>query len=511
MTLRDYPAVVARRKWLVIIAVLLASTVALALTAMQTPIYSASSEVLVEPRGQDVLFENQVVALNAREISTEIQVIEGEQVRRRVQSDLGLDSPPPPADASSAGASNVIVIGVRDANAANAQTYADAYAGAYIAVRRDAAAADLVAASTEVQAAIDGLQRQIDDLPDDDPRRPALLTQLSNFSATLDQLRVDAALRTSGASIVRAAELPTSPVEPTPARTVALAAAVGLLIGLVGAFVVNYLDDTVHGEDDLERITDQPVLAVLPTERPTGQGPVSLSDPDRASAESYRAFRTNLQFLGLDRPIRSIQVTSPMAAEGATTVSTNLAVVLAQAGHRVALLDCNLRRPRVHEVFGCSPTPGFTDLLLGAAPKSVVNHVDVDDTHRLSVYVAGGVPSNPSEMLSGRRTQRLLADMADHYDYVIIDSAPILPVSDSLALSMWADAVCVVVQAGTTTDEQVIGTLERLDRVGAPVIGLVLNQAAKMGGVGDTYDGHRVDARTSSMPTETPGQLSVAP
>ncbi len=503
MTLRDYAAVVARRKWIVIISVLLASAVALGLSAMQTPIYSASSEVLIQPRGQDGLFENQVVALNQRAISTEIQVIEGEQVRQRVQSNLGLDSPPPPADASSAGETDVIVISVRDANAANAQTYANAYAVAYIEVRREAAVAALLAATTEVQTAINGLQAQIDDLSDDDPRRTSLFTQMANFNTTLDQLRVDAALRTGGATIIRTAELPTTPVEPTPARTVVLAAVVGLLIGLGAAFLIDYLDDKVRGEEDLERITDQPVLAVLPTDRPTDYWPVALSHPDHASVESYRGFRTNLQFLSLDRPIRSIQLTSSMAGEGKTTVSTNLAVVLAQAGHRVALLDCDLRRPRVHEVFGVPPTPGFTDLLLGAAPKTVVNHVPVDDTHVLSVYAAGAVPSNPSEMLSGRRTQRLLADMAEHYDYVIIDSAPILPVSDSLALSASADAVCVVVQAGKTTDDQVVGTLERLERVGAPVIGLVLNQAAKMGAVGYTYGGYSAYARGSSMPPET--------
>ena len=502
MTLRDYARVVERRKWIVIAAVLIATIVALVLSALQTPIYSASADILIQPRGQDGLFDSQVVALNDRAIQTEIQVIEGEAIRQRVQADLGLATPPPPVDAASAGQTDVIVLRVRDANAANAQTYANAYAEAYIDVRRERGVADLLAASTEVQTAIDGLQAQIDALPDDDPGRASLFTQLSNFNTTLDQLRVDAALKTGGATIIRTAELPTEPVEPTPARTVILAAVVGLLIGLGGAFLVDYLDDKVRSEDDLQRISDLPVLAVLPTDRPTDNLPVSLSHPDHASVESYRGFRTNLQFLGLDRPIRSIQLTSSTAAEGKTTVSTNLAVVLAQAGHRVAIIDCDLRRPRVHEVFGIDPTPGFTDLLLGELPKRVVRHVAVDDTHHVSVYPAGAVPSNPSEMLSGRRTQRLLADMADHYDYVIIDSAPILPVSDSLALSAAADAVCVVVQAGNTSDDQVAGTLERLERVGAPVIGLVLNQAAKMGQVGYTYGGYSSYAKGTSMPPQ---------
>lgn len=503
MTLRDYAQVVARRKWIVITAVLLSATVALLLSALQTPIYSASSEVLVQPRGQDGLFEDQVVALNERAIQTEIQVIEGETVRQRVQTDLGLDSPPPDANASSAGETDVIVISVRDSNAANAQTYANAYAEAYISVRREAAVSELLAASTEVQTAIDGLQSQIDALPEGDPRRTALFTQLSNFNTTLDQLRVDAALRTGGATIIRTAELPTDPVEPTPIRTVTLAAVVGLLIGLGAAFLVDYLDVKIRGEEDVQRLTDLPVLAVLPTDRPTDHRPIALSHPDHASVESYRGFRTNLQFLGLDRPIRSIHLTSSNAGDGKTTVSTNLAVVLAQAGHRVALIDCDLRRPRVHQVFGIDQSPGFTDLLLGVAPRTVVRHVSVDDRHRLSVYPAGAVPSNPSELLSGRRTQRLVADMAEHYDFVVIDSAPILPVSDSLALATAADAVCVVVQADKTTSDHVTSTLERLERVGAPVIGLVLNQAATIGPGGYSYGGYSAYAKGSGpAPTD---------
>ena len=246
MTLRDYATVVTRRKWVVIAAVLIAAVVAVGLTALQTPIYSASSEVLVQPRGEDGLFQEQVVNLNDRAIQTEIQVVEGAQVRQRVQETLGLAELPAEANASSVGDTDVISIAVRDANAANAQTLANAYASAYIDVRREQSVNQLLAASAEVQVAIDDLQAQLDALADDDPRRTGLVTQLSNFNTTLDQLRVDAALRTGGAAIIKAAELPTSPVEPTPSRTVVLAIVVGLLIGLGAAFLLDYLDDKVR-------------------------------------------------------------------------------------------------------------------------------------------------------------------------------------------------------------------------------------------------------------------------
>ena len=222
MTLRDYGNVLLRRRWIVVIATLLPALVAVALTALQTPVYAASAQVLVQPRGQDGLFENQIINLNERAIETEIQVVEGQAVRSRVQQDLALDEAPPEADASAVGQTDVISIEVRDTNAANAQILADAYAEAYIDVRREQAVSELLAASAEVQVAIDELQADLDALPDDDPRASSLVAQIANFGTTLDQLRVDAALRTGGAAIIQPAELPETPVEPTPLRTVTL-------------------------------------------------------------------------------------------------------------------------------------------------------------------------------------------------------------------------------------------------------------------------------------------------
>lgn len=491
MTLRDYGNVLARRRWIVIFAVALTTLTAVALTALQTPVYSASADVLVQQRGQGGFFENQSNYVDpTRAIDTEIQVIEGQEVNKRVQDDLGLSELPPGASASAVGSTDVISIAVSDANSSNAATLADAYAVAYVDVRREQAVNELLKASAEVQVAIDGIQTQIDALGEGDARRPALVNQLANFNTTLDQLRVDAALRTGGVAIIKTADVPTAPISPTPKRTAVLAAVVGLLIGLGAAFLLDYLDDKVRSESDLEALVDRTVLAVVPIDTPPDNRPIAISEPSHDAVEAYRGLRTNLQFLGLDRPIRVVQLTSSLAGEGKTTTATNLAVVLAQAGHRVALVDADLRRPRVHEVFAIPQFPGFTDLLLGAEAKDVVNHVDIDEGIRLSVYASGSVPSNPSEMLSGRRIKQLLAEMGSHYDYVIVDSAPILPVSDSVALSGAVDGVFVVAQAGRATDSDVVETVGRLDRVSAPILGLVLNQASRNTKGGYAYGGY---------------------
>ena len=476
MTLHDYAGVMMRRKWIVIASALITTLVAVAMSALQTPIYSAGAEVLVEPRGQGGLFNENLEYVDYRAIDTEIKVMEGQAVRDRVRSDLGVDGALPGVSGSSIGDTDVIGLTVRDPNAANAAILANAYAEAYIDIRREQSVNELLAASTEVQIAIDDIESQIAALEAGDPSRGPLVTQLANFNTTLDQLRVDAALRTGGAITIRSADTPGSPIEPTPLRTAILALIVGVMIGLGAAFFVDYLDDKVRIAEDLEKLTPRAILAEVPVDPPTGNEPFALSDPNHLSVEAYRGLRTNVQFLALDQTLNVVQITSSLAGEGKTTTATNLAIVLARAGHRVALIDADLRRPRIHEAFDVPTSPGLTDLLLGGLPKDAVNVVDIGNDHRLFVYTAGVVPSNPSEMLSGRRMKKLIAQMGDHYDFVVVDSAPVLPVSDSVALAGFVDAVIVVAHAGRVTTSNVTDTLERLDKVAAPVIGLVLNQ-----------------------------------
>lgn len=208
MSLRDYAGVVLRRKLVVAAAIAMALVVAVVSSVLQTPVYSASAEVLVQPRGQDGLFEDQVVNLTDRSIQTEIQVIEGQAVAQRVQEDLGLDDLPADVNASSVGQTDVIALAVRSTNAANARTLANSYANSYIQVRLEQSVGELLAASAQVQERVTDLEEQLAALPDDDPTRNGLVAQLSNFNLTLDQLRVDQNLRTGGAIVIKSAELP---------------------------------------------------------------------------------------------------------------------------------------------------------------------------------------------------------------------------------------------------------------------------------------------------------------
>jgi polysaccharide biosynthesis transport protein len=201
--------------------------------------------------------------------------------------------------------------------------------------------------------------------------------------------------------------------------------------------------------------------------------------------------------------MKVIAVTSALPGEGKTTTASNLAVVLAQAGHEVALVDADLRRPRAHEVFAVPPVPGLTEALLGEPIDLVVS----DLGGHLHVVTAGRVPPNPSEMMSNARFDAFLKAMAARYEYVVLDAPPILPVSDSVALTRWVDGVLVVAQADRLSRRDLTESLARLERVGAPVIGLVLNKARSSGTEGGTYGysyGYGYGARPQPEDDEQP-------
>jgi capsular exopolysaccharide synthesis family protein len=195
-------------------------------------------------------------------------------------------------------------------------------------------------------------------------------------------------------------------------------------------------------------------------------------------AEAYRSLRTSIQFLSLDRSIKSIQFTSPGASEGKTTTLANVAVAIAQAGQRVVVVCCDLRRPRLHEFFNMSNQVGFTSVLLGDATLREALQ-PVPGLEGLQILASGQIPPNPSELLSSARTAELLSTLADYADIVLIDSPPVLPVTDAVVLAGQVDATVLVAAAGRSTQSHVSRALEVLGRVEAPIAGLVLNRASE--------------------------------
>ena len=203
---------------------------------------------------------------------------------------------------------------------------------------------------------------------------------------------------------------------------------------------------------------------------------ITLTNPRSPVSEAYRTLRTNLEFFSLDEPIRTLVVTSPGAEEGKSTVLANLAVALAQGGKRVILVDCDLRRPTQHTLFGLDNATGLTTMMLDEAAQAdpPLRETPVDG---LRVLPAGPPPPNPAELLGSRRMKETLAALLKKADVLLFDAPPVLAVTDALVLAVQTNGVLLVVKAGGTTREHVQQAKERLERVNARIVGAVLNNA----------------------------------
>ena len=491
--LRVAARVVRRRRASILGFVLVVAGAALIGSLIQDPVYESTAELLLEPRDASLFDSNTGRLVDpARNIETEIRVLQSRPVRDKVRAAIGSA---PPVHAHAVGVTDLIEVSARSGNAEEAARIANAYAESYIEFRRDGAVNSLVQGVERLQSQVDeqqteinGLQGQVNELPPGDDtglattlkaRLDSALQQQQALKEKLDQLQVDASLRSGGAQLVTPADPSKSPVEPRPVRTVAVALVIGLVLGLAQAFLFEYLDDTIKTREDLERVIgDRAVLGMTPASRSWKGGKdlraASIASPNSVLAESYRALRTSIQFAGLGRPLQILQVTSPSSSEGKTTTIANLAVTLAQAGQRVVAVSCDLRRPRLHEFFGLSNEVGFTSVLLRTASISDALQ-KVPGHERLRFLAAGPAPPNPSELLSHPRTRELFDALKAQADIVLVDSPPVLPVTDAAVLSRVADGVLIVANAGSTTRKALRATTTVLDQVGAPIVGFLLN------------------------------------
>jgi capsular exopolysaccharide synthesis family protein len=237
------------------------------------------------------------------------------------------------------------------------------------------------------------------------------------------------------------------------------------------------LDDSLKTKSDLQRASRLPVLGVI------GEAPEWSTEPGRAddtsppAAEAFRALRTSLQMLSVDKPLKVIQVTSAGIAEGKTTVVANLGTALARTGQRVVLLDADLRRPALHEVFGLPNDCGVSSILSGAVSLEAAIQ-PVPNVSNLVLLGSGPEPPTPAELLASKKMAELMFRLRTEYDVVIVDTPPALAVTDAMVVTTWAEGVVVVACFGRTRRRQLQNALDLLRQGDAPLVGTVLNRIA---------------------------------
>jgi non-specific protein-tyrosine kinase len=304
-----------------------------------------------------------------------------------------------------------------------------------------------------------------------------------NVLAQLENIRLAEVNASDTITVIEDAVPPSrdEPVRPRKLMNTLLAAIVGGMIGLGTAFLIEYLDDTIRTPDDIARVTQLSTLGIIARDKKNEDGGlITLIEPRSPIAEAYRTIRTGIQFASVDKPLRTLVITSAGPGEGKSTSVANIAVVMAQAGKRVVVVDADLRKPTQHKRWGIPNTVGLTGVMLMDVEElddeNLEQLLTPTPVENLWVLTSGQLPHNPSELLGSQKLQQVIERLKETYDTIILDSPPALAVTDPIVLGQVMDGIIIVVDAGTTREPALIHVLSELEKVQAHIVGLILNR-----------------------------------
>jgi tyrosine-protein kinase len=511
--LRSYLGVIARRRWLVILTTLVFLGVALAFSLIPAPRYRVRAQVQTTGVADPLvlIFGNNTGPDLDRQAAAEIAYLNSTDIRYEAgrayngalpDSEIFRVVARPIQGVNETVTSSVVELSLVSSQPEEAASLVNIYARSYVDLRRNRLVerfitvqqsleeyqerieeerADvrqpIVALQDQLQAgtAPEGTSERIRQLEDElAPQLDSLGATIGNLEQRIQDTQLAQATATDGsAEVLSLAGVPDTPVSPNIPLNMAVGLTFGLFLGAALAFVRDYFDDSVKSKEVVDRTTGVPTLGLIPKVENGGEL-VTVGQPSSPAAEAFRSLRTAVKFLGIDRQVRVVQVTSPSPSEGKTFTAVNLAVALAQAGDRVVVVGADLRRPRLEQLLDVPLTPGLTGVLIGdvTLPQAIQS---VPSVPNLSVLPAGQPPPNPSELLSGERARRLVDVLGQTYASVVIDCPPVLPVTDSLVVARMVDTTLLVTSAHKTSKRALIRAVELLRQVDAPLAGSVLN------------------------------------
>lgn len=514
MELRFYFNLLRKWLWLIILCGAIAGAAAYLLSRQQTPIYEATSTVLInQARSATRGTEYADILTSERVARTYAEILKDWPVLQQAASQFGFgENYQAMAEQYQL---DVSVVPVRDTQLVrvaveannpevaalvantlpivfmnmNQQQQRDRYEITRQELQRELA--EIEGNMTSTQEAIDVLGNP--ETADAKSELSQLESALKRYEASyisllssLEELRLSEVQTADNIVLTTPAQIPESPVRPRVLLNTLLAALVGAMLAVGAAFLIEYLDDTIKTPEDIRVLSGLPTLgAVIALDGDTPQKRlVAQTDPRSPAAESYRVLRTNLQFSSLDKPLGSIVVTSPGPGEGKSTTAANLALVIAQAGSRVLLLDGDLRRPNVHRLFQLPNNTGLTTAMLnvGQVPASSIQKTL---NPQLSVMTSGPIPPNPAELLGSARMKELIQQLQNDFELIIVDSPPLLAVADPAIVSKQVDGLLLVIGSGETRADMLDRAMERLEGVGSRPLGIVLNKLTHR--TGGTY------------------------
>ncbi len=453
--------------WLIILAGIIAGAAAYFMSSRQTPIYETSTRLLVSNPPSISNVDSYNGMLNSYTMpNTYSEMVVDSPVLQDVIDTLKLDMTAEELKGSIAvdlvTDTQILVVTVTDTNPQRAAEIANTLTAVFADRVREIYAERYTSSKEGIAIQVEDMSTKIEEtnkaltkaFTDSDRQQlEARLTEYtrlySDMVMTYEQVRLAEAQTSANVVVTEPATPNDFPVSPRTSRDTLLAVVVGMLMAAGVVFAVDMLDDTIKNPDEVRRTYNLPILGVIARHEITEGKPISEAEPRSPVAESFRSLRTNVNFSSVDSPLRKIMITSPTPKDGKTTISTNLAVVMAQGEKKVVLIDADLRRPQVHHRFGLMNRFGLSDLFVQAEDK-IGDALHPSNTSRLAVITSGSLPPNPAELLTSQRMASILESLMKGFDTIIIDTPPILTVTDAAAMAQSVDGVILVAKPGTT-------------------------------------------------------------
>ncbi|MBC8255466.1 MAG: polysaccharide biosynthesis tyrosine autokinase [Ardenticatenia bacterium] len=512
MELRQYTTIIWRWLWLIILGALLAGLTAFVVSRRTVPVYEASATLLIQqadnPSLDSNILDSERLARTYADLLKAPVILDGAAARLGLEGIAAGD-----VSVQSLSDTRLIRLKVESISPRLAAEIADIIPVVFIE-RNEALQLSRFSESKEslarelsrLQADIETAQARIEAIGE--PASAADQAELGRLQTGLTQHRSSYAMLLSSYEEIRLTEaramdnvvvfqeavVSKNPVRPHTMRDTLLAAVVGAMLAVGTAFLIEYLDDTVKSPEDVTRVLGLSTLGAIAHMRLDGRANrieeqlVTAASPKSPISEAFRTLRTNIKFSSVDKPIRRLLVTSPSPTDGKSITAANLATVMAQAGQSVVLVDADLRRPVLHKIFQLPNNVGLTtSLLTGSNPGPNDCLLSPPEMENLQVLTSGPLPPNPSELLGSQRMGQLIEHLEQQADLLIFDSPPTLAVTDAAVLAKQVDGVLLVIDAGTTREEVARRAIGELSKVGAPVLGVVLNKVPVRRGGGYGY------------------------
>jgi non-specific protein-tyrosine kinase len=489
--------------WLIVVGAVIAGGVTYLVSSRSTPIYRASSQLLIQQAANPSGLQWTEVLTSERLAANYARLLKTRPVLNQVAANLRLPEINSAIIVDPVRETQIIVLHVEDPNPALATAVANDLPAVFISQNEKQQQQRINSTLEVYQTQIDGVQADIEQaqtqldvfksLEDNGDeltleqaaQRARLEASLAQYRSSLaellrnrDDVKRAEANRGDTITVVEPAIEPSQPVRPRVLVNTLIAAALGALLLAAVAFLIEYLDDTVKLPEDAARVTGLPALGSLVQYRNGDKERrlIAATNPQSPFTESYRTLRTNIQFSSLDKPIEKLMITSASPGEGKSTTAANLAVVIAQGGKRTILVDTDLRRPVLHQVFGLPNAVGVTNALLMSEGSDLTPFLQPTEVENLWLLSSGPQPPNPSELLGSHRMREMIDELRHYADMLVFDSPPTLAVTDAAVLARQMDGVLLVVESASTREVAAKRAAQGLLKVNANVLGVAVNR-----------------------------------